>query len=190
MKKALLMSGMVAFMSQTANASIGFGSCPTFEPMKNVDYDRYYGYWYEYLKDITFTTGLVASCVRAQYRARDDGKIFVENEASIWPLTNVQGLGIDGWAQCASDDGSCEVRLRYGAFTGDTNYHIIDTDYESYAILYDCERFLDTDWMYKDLVWILTREPTISWDLHWKTAAILSEKLPFYWTWPWTSYTW
>ena len=46
---------------------------------------------------------------------------------------------------------------------GSTNYNIIDTDYISYSIVYNCR---SSKWYEKEeSLWILTRETTISDDL-------------------------
>ena len=62
-----------------------------------------------------------------------------------------------------SDDGDASLVVD---FTGRTpspteraNYQILDTDYDSYAIVYDCR---DYGFFSFDYLWILAREPEIS----------------------------
>ena len=40
---------------------------------------------------------------------------------------------------------------------GDTNYNILETDYENYAIVYSCKESLG-GWLHNDYLWVLSRE--------------------------------
>lgn len=60
----------------------------------------------------------------------------------------------NGSGVCDSDEGNCWVKFSiFGSW--EPNYKVIDTDYDSYTIVYSCDSFSST-------MWILTREPTIS----------------------------
>ena len=52
-----------------------------------------------------------------------------------------------------------------------SNYHVIDTDYDSYSVVYACG-------LRKSFLWLLSREDTISDQLYEKMLASAKAKLP------------
>ena len=82
-----------------------------------------------------------------------------------WPKVGVPGNGllgregISGFAKCASDIGKCSVSFFNSPIDlSKSNYQVIDTDYNNYAIVYGCD-----DWFfsYTREVWLLSRTPRL-----------------------------
>ena len=55
-----------------------------------------------------------------------------------------------------------EFHLRFPTSPVDGDYEILDTDYDSYAVVYSCSQFLFFKY---ELGWILTREAKVSEDV-------------------------
>ena len=71
-------------------------------------------------------------------------------------------FGLHGNAKCPAGlaPGSCFVTFFRQPFPSESNYHIVDTDYDNYSIVYACD---EDDMQY---LWFLSREPTLSDDLY------------------------
>ena len=66
------------------------------------------------------------------------------------------------------------------------NYKVLDTDYTSYSIVYNCEE--ENSWEKVEKVWILTRETSISDNLLATIKAKIKEQVPDYDTEWWLTY--
>ena len=62
---------------------------------------------------------------------------------------------------------------------GTPNYHVIDTDYEKFAFVYNCENTA-FGWARTEAFWILTREPVIEDVLKEQLIGKIREALPKY----------
>ena len=62
----------------------------------------------------------------------------------------------------------------FQSWAAESNYQVIDTDYENYSIIYACA---EDDMQY---LWMLSREPTLSDDLSKQMMATAMEALPNY----------
>ena len=156
------------------------------KPMDNFDATRYLGTWYEtaHVKEFLFQPG-DSVCIVAEYTDKGNNEFKVVNsyqEGSVQgDLTESTEWGslskrksITGHATCASPDktGACEVQF-FSDFKGTPNYNVIDTDYENYTIVYDCNENSQNQ-----IVWILSRTPVMSDATLVKVMAILAEKVP------------
>merc|ERR1719383_568846 len=100
---------------------------------------RYLGSWYEYANVFEFYQ-IGSSCVRATYT--DEGnKVGVFNEY-VSTITGNYG-NIKGSASIPNPNrGELIVGFSSVPFGGgggsEPNYRVVDTDYTSYAIVYDC----------------------------------------------------
>ena len=81
-----------------------------------------------------------------------------------WPKIGVPGNGllgregISGFAKCASDIGQCSVSFFNSPIDlSKPDYHVIDTDYDNYSVVYNC-----SPGSQQDVVWIMSRSPTMS----------------------------
>merc|ERR1711988_736420 len=81
--------------------------------------------------------------------------------------------GITGKAKCEDGVGSCTVAFFGQNFDSVPNYTVLDTDYENYSIVYNCEPLTQ----YK-IVWILSRTPNLDEATYAKVRESLKEKVP------------
>ena len=68
---------VTTLMSKQVMAGIWFGSCPSTDFTKTVDFNSYLGRWYEIQRDSATPFETFGSCVTATYSARDDGDVGV-----------------------------------------------------------------------------------------------------------------
>ena len=61
---------------------------------------------------------------------------------------------------------------------GDPNYFVLDTDYDSYSVVYSCSNI--SDFITFDLLWILAREEVIAQEKLDAIKAVIREELPGY----------
>ena len=115
-------------------------SCPTgVSSQSSFDQNSYLGIWYEVQSDSWDFLGLRGKCYRANYTALDDGDIQVVYRAE-WSATS--NWKVEGKARAASG-GSGDLAVNFNPFSdaalaGDSSYHILSTDYSSYALVYEC----------------------------------------------------
>ena len=155
-------------------------------PMADFDAARYLGTWYEtaHVKEFLFQPS-DSVCIVAEYTDNGNNEFSVVNsyqegsiqgdltESTEWGLSRRKS--ITGHAECVSPDGTaaCEVEFFGKPFTGLINYNVIDTDYDSYTLVYMCEENSQNQ-----IVWILSRTPVMSDATLVKVMAILAEKIP------------
>ncbi|KAL7741680.1 hypothetical protein ACLKA6_000301 [Drosophila palustris] len=127
------------------------GRCPRVKVMDTFDLDAYMGIWYEYSKyPVTFELG--QKCTTAQYENIDNSTVSVVNSA-ISRLTG-RPSNITGTAKVIAP-----AELAVSFFEEEvnkTNYQVLGTDYDSYAVVYSCSSL--TPLAHLKFVWILTRE--------------------------------
>ena len=144
--------------------ALGSGSsnsvvCDDVAPLDSFDAARYMGTWYE----IQHSHGAIFQpdnfdCTRAEYTDLDAAagtfKVYNNSQIGFLPPT-----GVHGTASCAGQpNGQCIVSF-FGQKFDEPNYKVVDTDYETYSIVYSCS---PNDMQY---LWILSRTPTMDQDL-------------------------
>ena len=124
----------------TAAAGLAASQCPTGYPVQaDFDASRYVGTWFEIQRDGPGTVFEYGSqCVTATYTAHDDGSIGVANRSWQW-WTLAQYYTIKGDATC--EGAKCTVDF-FNQHNAEPNYNVIATDYETYSIVYNCEKAL------------------------------------------------
>ena len=60
----------------------------------------------------------------------------------------------------------------------DPNYFVLDTDYDTYSIVYSCSNFYGR--ITFDMLWVLAREPYLTQDKMLAIKDIISNKVPAY----------
>ena len=128
--------------------------------------DRYMGNWYEiyHSKGEGFQPDSW-TCSQASYTDLDTEagtfKVYNSGEGRFYGPR----FGVHGDAMCPSDtsefgEGQCFVKFFTQPFYDTPNYQIIDTDYESYSIIYACH---EDDMQY---LWLMSRTPELSDELY------------------------
>ena len=148
--------------------------CDTVEPLASFDASRYMGTWY----NIQHSHGAAFQpdnfdCTQAVYSNldQDAGTFEVYNSSTVGFLPRT---GVHGNATCAgTPTGQCIVSF-FGQQFDHANYLVVDTDYDTYSMVYACE----PDDM--QFLWILSRTPKMDQDLLDRLNAEAMEKLPNY----------
>ena len=149
--------------------------CDSVDPLAEpFDAARYMGTWYEIQRSqgAVFQPDFI-NCVEAQYKDLDTetASFTVLNSSQVIPAPRTY---LEGSATCSgTPNGQCFVTFYDEPFTG-PNYKIMDTDYDTYALVYACE---PDEIAY---LWILSREPTLDQDIIDSLNAQAAERLPNY----------
>jgi len=143
------------FIGITLGSEPSPGQCPDLRGISNFTVTNYTGTWHEYSR--LFLVGeLYGKCVRATYSDNGDGTVGVFNE-QISSLTG-QYIFINGTATPA-DPQYAEFTVNFEQVPVETsrpNYRVLATDYENFAIVYDCLDILGGAFKAESL-WLLTR---------------------------------
>ena len=151
--------------------------------MATFEKERYLGTWYDIQHDFFIYFQWFQSCVMAEYEAvPDSDMISVRNSAYLFGWNGSSGFAVQ--ADNGKDDASLVVELQDGmpSPSDRANYTIMDSDYDTYSIVYSCESIWYGFASWENL-WILAREPEISDELLGTLADKIDETLPEYEFW-------
>ena len=149
--------------------------CDTVEPLTEpFDAAAYMGTWYE----IQHSAGAPFQpdsfdCATALYSDLDPetASFTVYNSSTVGPSPR---FGVTGTASCAdTPNGQCIVSF-FGQVFDEPNYLVMDTDYETYSMVYACEPNSIA------FLWILSRTPTLDQATLDSLNAQAMERLPNY----------
>ena len=130
--------------------------CDTFTTVSPFNAEAYMGIWYEqhHVKDEYFQKNSW-TCNTAQYsHLTADGHFTVSNTSETAHQFGSR-FGVTGKAQCPDPTvASCYVGF-FGNYTNYPNYNVLDTDYETYSIVYTC----DPSGKGKPFLWLMARQP-------------------------------
>uniref|UniRef100_A0A182PVG9 Apolipoprotein D n=1 Tax=Anopheles epiroticus TaxID=199890 RepID=A0A182PVG9_9DIPT len=122
--------------------------------------DKYLGLWYD-LEHYEASFEQNTDCVTAEYSRYEDGSIRVFNSAVR--LTDGLLYAVDGLALLSYPEAEVlEAKLNvsfYGAPNDESNYWILDTDYEQYALVWSCEPIGEDRSL--EYYWLLSRTPAL-----------------------------
>ncbi|CAC5382784.1 APOD [Mytilus coruscus] len=113
------------------------GVCPNVRTQPGFDLNRYLGQWYESEK-FFFIPEIGLRCNSALYTLNGNGAVSVVNsgiETSTGMVRSVTGTAI---STSAVEPGRLVVQ--FTPFTPPGQYWVLDTDYESYSVVYSCRQ--------------------------------------------------
>lgn len=155
---------MFAELSKAANG------CDVVPAIPDFNAEAYMGTWYEQIH--TMNQAFQADtdvCQEAIYSDLDsEGHFVIYNSGQ--PEGYGERAGVKGTGYCPDSDGQVFVHFG-GPQPRKPNLHVVETDYTSYAVAYDCGIF-------KPLVWLITREQNPPASLIDKMMGIAEEALP------------
>ena len=145
----------VVYLALRLSASTGVigNTCGAPDLKQDFDINLYTGLWYEFARSesIPFEDG---DCVTAQYSL--DGSAVDVLNSQYFPATDELDSA-EGIAHCSSYvSGRCGVKFNF--FQPYGRYDVLDTDYETYTIVYSCTPIL-ADAFNIEYLWILSRKP-------------------------------
>ena len=166
-----------SMMALGADASLRGSRCPDYTRQENFDLLSYTGLWYEQVRDAGTIFEIGADCVTARYTANADGTVRVRNN-SHYPIVGWTGTTAKAY-DTVGEDGDLFVSFNGKAPGPDakSNYSVLATDYDNFAIVYNCSDFKVAT---TEVLWILGREPVMDADVLKQAEAIIAEKLPSY----------
>lgn len=172
-------ASVASSLALTAFAAPRMGGCPKeYSPMKDFDISRYAGTWYEIARDKWTPFEFLQSCDMADYTLHEDKTVTVHNSGwrPIQGWSDVTGTAVQ------ADSGDASLVVTFGDHVpssgGKPNYTVLDTDYETYSIIYACGGFLNLASF--DFLWIMGREKTLDDATMMSLLSKIEEKLPHY----------
>lgn len=146
------------FVAQIQAQIITPGSCKKVETKKDFDLSKYMGRWFGIEKyPNSFAKG---SCNRAEYKLKPEGGVAVNNSEV---LDNGKiSFAIGSARQDPSSSIASHLQVRFSDYQPwilSAPYFVLDTDYETFTVVYSCSNQLLTR---KEFLWIMSRERTLS----------------------------
>jgi len=123
-----------------------FATCPNdINPVKYLDTERYQGQWHEMYR-VEGSKGQTGECGTVFYtdgtKTYGEGKIAIKNVELRGSVDNQKLNEIKGKLSCGDDEdyeGRCKLKFD-SWFIPLAEYNVIDTDYDSYSIVYSCSK--------------------------------------------------
>ena len=149
--------------------------CDDPAPLVGFDINRYVGIWYDqqHTADVWYLNDK-DTCGQVEYTELGVTK---ENEFKVHNTSQSEDFGdrkgIYGKAYCPDTTGQCFVDFGSG-YPTKSNYKIVDTDYETFSVVYSCFN------VFKPKAWILSRVAEIPEDVYQRARAVIAEQLPKY----------
>ena len=161
----------MSLLTEIAMKNSPFVVCDHPTPYTDFNAAAYMGVWYEqnHTRDQIFQSNTDV-CTTANYHdLTDEGHFVVDNTGQDENFGARKG--ITGDVYCPDKTGHCYVTF----YTQPRipNYIVVETDYESYSIVYACGGL-------ESVLWLLTRDPVPSDDLYNYMLATAAEKVPHY----------
>ncbi|XP_039999975.1 apolipoprotein D-like [Xiphias gladius] len=152
--KAMQVISLTLLAVLTASAQdLKLGKCPEPAVEAKFDVTRYIGKWYGIKKlPTTFQTG---QCSTATYSLKSPGVIGVLNSElqDDGTITSTTGS-----AKVKNPAEPAKLEVSFLETSPPAPYWVLSTDYEGHSLVYSCT---EKGLFYKELTWILSREPTL-----------------------------
>uniref|UniRef100_A0A182NRI3 Apolipoprotein D n=1 Tax=Anopheles dirus TaxID=7168 RepID=A0A182NRI3_9DIPT len=130
------------------------------EAVQDFQVEQYLGLWYD-LEHYEASFEQNTDCVTAEYSRNEDGSIRVFNSAvrlTDGLLYAVDGLALVSYPEAEVLEAKLNVSF-YGAPNDESNYWVLDTDYENYSIVWSCEPLGEERSL--EYFWLLSRTPSL-----------------------------
>ncbi|EZA61279.1 Apolipoprotein D [Ooceraea biroi] len=167
-KIVLVLSGLAWASAQVP--SLGF--CPEYIPMVNFNMQRFMGVWYEAEKYFQLNE-VVSRCVMTNYTKGIDGKYRVSNQVTS-RFTGIKRI-LEGEIRppaSKAEEGKIQVKYTTVPLTPETKYSVLETDYNSYAVLWSCQGLGPVN---TQNAWVMTRERIPSGEVLQKAYGVLDK---------------
>ncbi|XP_045466228.1 apolipoprotein D-like [Harmonia axyridis] len=173
MFKALLFSiACLAFLATTNGHSYHLGSCPYVEPQRSFNMQKMMGIWYAIEK-----TGTASSCVVYNFSKTDEPyeyDLVQTSQHFILKYTPIEHVyKYTGRLTVPDPVTPAKMSVKFPLnVAGSSNFTIISTDYDSYALIFTCQKLAFAN---RQSATILSRDKVLDKDLLIKLRDILSE---------------
>lgn len=150
----LLLLAMLIAIAQSQIPS--FGACPDHQAVKNFEREKFLGTWYELERYFTVSE-VGTKCITATYERRPDGKIYINN-AYTNRFTGVQRIITGQMSYTGKTENLGLFNVRYSGIpvAYDTTLKVLDTDYETFAVIWSCSSV--GPFGHTESVWVMGRE--------------------------------
>ena len=169
---ALIASANASFFDKLM--AFNFGACPS--PPKavgNFEPEKYSGTWYEIFRDknIWYESD-TKQCVTTNYQYQSNRKLYVKNSGMNTDTKKYSDTNLPSWVSSVTSsllgltdtqsqatfdkDGNGHVKFWWYL---ESNYQILDTDYEKYSVAYGCDNW-PASWLpivHTREAWLLSR---------------------------------
>ncbi|XP_077556834.1 lopap-like [Haemaphysalis longicornis] len=149
------------------------GLCPTLKEKDEFDLNRFMGTWFEILRT-PFIIEYMIKCVR--FHCLDKGEensvgLKVIGERSPMAAVFTSGdrsdpLSIDGEILTRDANSPYGIKLKGGSFQYSSPMMVLDSDYDTYAVLWACENNIINGIVRRENIWVLSRTPTLNNTMH------------------------
>ncbi|KAJ1527797.1 hypothetical protein ONE63_007748 [Megalurothrips usitatus] len=146
---------LLAALCGVAIAQIpSLGWCPDYVPMAEFNMERYLGTWYEAERYFTVLEA-GSRCVSTNYTKAVDGRVLVSNQITN-RLTGIKRV-VEGEIRNVVKGAESKLNVKYSTLPVpfETTYSVLDTDYDSYAVVWSCSSIGP---LRTQNAWVMTRE--------------------------------
>ncbi|XP_066961931.1 apolipoprotein D-like [Macrobrachium rosenbergii] len=136
----------------------GWGACPVLQAKAKLNVDKYIGLWY-----VIELFDSSSTCQTLNYTRTSETQLSVTKSRQFYILDS---LSIDhantytGKLDIPNEDNAGKMRVKWPLnIAGKADYTIFDTDYDTYAVVYECQQI--STLAYRQSAAILSRSPTL-----------------------------